>query len=205
MTGVSEGQETARGLLAAALPDRWAHTQGVAAQARTLTALLGAETDTVEAAAWLHDIGYSPDLAITGFHALDGARYLRDRAYPEAEAIGLVAHHSCAMIEAEERALLDVLLQEFPRGDVKDHLLAALTYCDMTTGPTGLPLAVDERLAEIRGRYPAGSVVERAIARAAPLIREQCHSVIVGLAKVRRVAKWVPPSSISAPPSEARQ
>jgi hypothetical protein len=27
-----------------------------------------------EAAAWLHDIGYAPGLAVTGLHALDGAR-----------------------------------------------------------------------------------------------------------------------------------
>ncbi|HEX3192303.1 MAG TPA: hypothetical protein VHS30_21235 [Streptosporangiaceae bacterium] len=32
----------------------------------------------MEAAAWLRDIGYTPGLAVTGLHALDGARYLRD-------------------------------------------------------------------------------------------------------------------------------
>ena len=30
------------------------------------------------AAAWLHDIGYAPAVDDTGFHPLDGARYLRD-------------------------------------------------------------------------------------------------------------------------------
>jgi hypothetical protein len=44
----------------------------------SLTAVLGADTDLLEAAAWLHDIGYAPGLAVTGLHALDGARYLRD-------------------------------------------------------------------------------------------------------------------------------
>jgi hypothetical protein len=28
-------------------------------------------------AAYLHDVGYAPDLVTTGFHLLDGARYLR--------------------------------------------------------------------------------------------------------------------------------
>jgi len=26
----------------------------------------------LEAAAWLHDIGYAPDLVVSGFHPLDG-------------------------------------------------------------------------------------------------------------------------------------
>ena len=34
-------------------------------------------TDDLVAAAWLHDIGYAPELVETGFHPLDGARYLR--------------------------------------------------------------------------------------------------------------------------------
>jgi len=68
----------ARILLADTLPRRWAHVQGVAAQARTLKSSLGADADLVDAAAWLHDIGYLPELAATGLHGLDGARYFRD-------------------------------------------------------------------------------------------------------------------------------
>ena len=64
----------ARTLLADTLPRRWAHVQGVAAQARTLKSSLGADANLVEAAAWLHDIGYLPELAATGLHGLDGAR-----------------------------------------------------------------------------------------------------------------------------------
>ena len=55
-----------------------AHVQGVAARARGLAPVLGADADLLEAAAWLHDIGYAPGLAATGLHQLDGARYLRD-------------------------------------------------------------------------------------------------------------------------------
>ena len=60
------------------MPRRWAHVQGVAARARGLAPVLGADADLLEAAAWLHDIGYAPDLAATGLHQLDGGRYLRD-------------------------------------------------------------------------------------------------------------------------------
>ena len=38
-------------------------SQGVAATARTLTPVLRDDEDLVTAAAWLHDIGYAPDLA----------------------------------------------------------------------------------------------------------------------------------------------
>jgi hypothetical protein len=59
-------------------PRRWAHVQGVAARARNLAAVLGADVDLLEAAVWLHDIRYASGLAVTGLYALDGVRYLRD-------------------------------------------------------------------------------------------------------------------------------
>ncbi len=95
-------------LLQALLPRRWVHVQGVAAQARSLAPVLGADADLLEAAAWLHDIGYAPDLAVTGLHALDGARYLRDAQNADAMRCRLVAHHSNTIVEAEERGLADV-------------------------------------------------------------------------------------------------
>ena len=103
----------ARALLQDPLPRRWAHVQGVAAQARSLAPVLGADADLLEAAAWLHDIGYTPSLAVTGLHALDGARYLREAQHADAMLCRLVAHHSCAVIEAEERGLANVLGLEF--------------------------------------------------------------------------------------------
>ncbi len=53
--------QVARELLEDQLPVRWAHTQRVAAQARSLSPILGSDADLLEAAGWLHDIGYSPD------------------------------------------------------------------------------------------------------------------------------------------------
>ncbi len=125
--------ELARKLLEVPLPRRWAHVQGVAAQARSLAPILGDDADLLEAAAWLHDIGYSPKLADTGFHPLDGARYLRDVEHADLVLCRLVANHSCAIIEADERGLANVLSSEFP---VPAPMLNdALAYCDMTTTP----------------------------------------------------------------------
>ena len=59
----------------------------------------------MEAAAWLHDIGYAPGLALTGLHQLDRARYLRDAQRADAMLCRLVAHHSCAIVEAGDTDL----------------------------------------------------------------------------------------------------
>jgi putative nucleotidyltransferase with HDIG domain len=164
----SWAEHLAQALLQDSLPRRWAHVQGVAAQARSLAPVLGADADLLEAAAWLHDIGYAPDLVVTGLHSLDGARYLRDVQHADAMLCRLVAYHSCAIIEAGERCLADELTLEFE--PAPDHLSSALTYCDMTTSPDGEPVPAERRLAEIRDRYGPGHLVSRSIQRATPMI-----------------------------------
>jgi hypothetical protein len=166
MSQANWAEATARKLLAKPLPRRWAHTQGVAAAARGLAPVLGPDADLMTAAAWLHDIGYAPDVAATGFHPLDGARHLRDNEGASGMLCRLVAHHSCAINEAIERGLACELTAEFQpaRRDLAD----ALIYCDMTTSPDGCSLPVARRLAEIRSRYGPGHLVSRSIARSAP-------------------------------------
>lgn len=129
-------------------------------------------------AAWLHDIGYAPALVDTGFHPIDGARYLRRIGFGNATLWTLVAHDTCAVIEAEERGLADVLTGEFPAGRAAPLLaLSALTYCDMTTGPDGGPYDVDERIDEILTRYGPDDIVHQAISRAAPSLRRHIEEV----------------------------
>ena len=165
----------AQALLQESLPRRWAHVQGVAARARSLDHVLGANADLLEAAAWLHDIGYAPGLAATGFHPLDGARYLRDAQHTDALLCRLVAHHSCAIIEARERGLADVLSFEF---ELAPHFLSCvLTYCDMTTSPDGELVPAGRRLAEIQQRYGPGHLVSRSIQRATPMILRAVEQV----------------------------
>ncbi|MFC5186035.1 HD domain-containing protein [Actinomadura harenae] len=168
-------RELARDHLESPLPRRWAHTQGVAQQARSLVLILGDQADLLEAAAWLHDIGYAPDLAITGFHPLDGARYLRDVQRAEEHLCRLVAHHSCALIEARERGVADLLVDEF--GATPPDLIEALIYCDMTTSPDGDYLPVEQRLAEILSRYGDGHPVTRSITRSSPNLIDAVHRV----------------------------
>jgi len=121
-------EHLARTLLQESLPRRWAHVQGVATRARSLAPVLGTDAGLLEAAGWLHDIGYAPGLAVTGLHALDGARYLRDAQHADAMLCRLVAHHSCAIIEAGERRLADVLGFEFEPAPYV--LSSVLTLCD---------------------------------------------------------------------------
>ena len=156
----------ARVLLEEPLPHRWAHSTGVAVTARALAPVLGPHADAVTAAAWLHDIGYAPVLVGSGFHPLDGARYLRDVQHADPLVCRLVAHHSCAANEAAERGLAADLLGEF-RPASRD-LADALIYCDMTTGPHGQRMIVEQRLTEIGHRYGPDHLVSRAIARSAP-------------------------------------
>lgn len=169
-------EKLARALLKTPLPRRWAHVQGVAAQARSLADMLGQDADLIEAAAWLHDIGYSPELGDTGFHPLDGARYLRDVEHADPMLCRLVAHHSCAVIEAEERGLASVLRAEFE--PVPEYLASALTFCDMTTSPDGQRVPVTDRLHEIHSRYGPSHMVSRSIRRATPMILDAVTSTV---------------------------
>jgi hypothetical protein len=154
--------------------------QGVADTARSLAPILGKNADLLTAAAILHDIGYAPRLATTGFHPLDGARYLRDVEHAQPMLCRLVAHHSCAIIEAGERGLAGQLAREFK--PAPHDLADALIYCDMTTGPDGQRISIEQRLADIRVRYGPADPVTRAIARSAPQLE----------AATRRIARKLP-------------
>ena len=119
--------------LLTSMPNKWAHTREVARHARWVASgIRPDDRDLLVAVAYLHDIGYDERIAVTGFHPLDGARHLRGLGLNELAC--LVAHHTGAHVEADERGLTAELAQ-FPRptGPVAD----ALTYCDVTSGPTG--------------------------------------------------------------------
>jgi putative nucleotidyltransferase with HDIG domain len=164
-TLTDEARRLAEQQLAAALPRRWSHVRAVGTKAEAVASVLPdkQDRDVLIAAAWLHDVGYASDLAATGFHPLDGARWLR-RSGLDDRVVALVAHHSCAQLEADERGLRRELDAEFSRE--RSAVADALWYVDMTTGPDGQDYEVTARLDEIRSRYGPDHVVTRFIARA---------------------------------------
>jgi HD superfamily phosphodiesterase len=168
MPSVADAEELARELLEP-LANRWAHVQAVAARADELTPAIQGddERQLLVVAAWLHDLGYSPALRDTECHQIDGARYLTVEGYPD-RLCALVAHHSAASCEAEERDL-STELEAWPREE--SPVADALWMADMTTGPRGEELAYDERLSEILDRYEPDSIVGRSMRRAEPAIR----------------------------------
>jgi putative nucleotidyltransferase with HDIG domain len=159
----SWARDLARGLLAETLPRRWAHVRGVADRAEQVAASLMLSGEILVAAAWLHDVGYAPDVRDTGFHPLDGAQYLASFGAPE-RVVNLVARHSYAILEAEFRGV-GHRLAAFPDegGAVRD----ALWYCDLTTSPDGEPVGAGERIGEIKERYGPGDIVTRFITEGA--------------------------------------
>lgn len=173
----------AESLLAEPLPRRWQHCLGVAERARTLAPALGDDALLLEAAAVLHDIGYSPDLVKTGLHPLDGARYLRTLPDVDERVIRLVAHHSCAWMEAEARGLREELESEFPRE--REALNDALCYCDMCTTPVGQATNPVDRINEITDRYGDESLIGRFIRRAEPEIIKASARTMVALADAK--------------------
>lgn len=151
---------------------RWQHVQGVAERVRRLNCS-GSSDEALIAAAYLHDIGHAPALIETGLHALDGARHLRRLGVDES-ICRLVAYHSCAQIEAEERNLSSELTEFEP---IVGEAMDILVWGDMTTDHEGRPIAAERRIGEILRRYGPEDPVYRATLRARPLL----------LASVRRV------------------
>jgi predicted hydrolase (HD superfamily) len=176
---IERARDLARLLLAESIPRRWAHSQGVGRKAESVAHLVGDDASTLISAAWLHDVGYAPDVVVTGMHQLDGARYLRDVAKAGDLVCRLVAHHSCALIEGRNRGLSDALVAEFP--PVEGLASEALTYADMTTTPDGEPVEVERRLAEILERYGDGDLVAESIREASPLIIESVRVITAAL------------------------
>jgi hypothetical protein len=77
-----------------------------------------------------------------------------------------VAHHSEARFEIRLRGFAtELAAYEHEQSWVSD----ALTYCDLTTGPTGLPMTFEDRVAEVEQRYQEGEIVD-ALRQATPYL-----------------------------------
>lgn len=141
------------------LPQRLAHVEGVARRAEVVAATVD-DPDMLVAAAWLHDIGYSAELAVTGFHPVDGAMFLRARQAPP-RLCALVAHHSCACVEARRRGV------PLEWEDEQTPLRDALWWADITTSPMGKLVDARDRIAEVCQRYGPDHIVTLSVTEAA--------------------------------------
>ena len=140
--------------LLAGLPDRWQYTIAVAARVEHLTPTVDPDDgDLLRATAWLHDVGYSHDLAVTAFHPLDGARFLDAEGWPP-RLCALVAHHSGARFVARSLGL-DHQLHTYP--DEHSPVTDALAYADQTVGARGEPLPIQDRIADMLLRHGPSS------------------------------------------------
>lgn len=152
---------------------RWLHTQGVVERAREVgRALARPDAEVLVAAAYLHDVGYAPELRKTGLHPLDGARFVRGCG--RERLAGLVAFHGSARAEAIERGLSDELCAFT---DERSMVSRALTYCDLTSDTEGRLVEPAERLAGIRSRYGAGSPEVVALTRSMPALMDDVRMV----------------------------
>ncbi|MBT8165018.1 MAG: HD domain-containing protein [Acidimicrobiia bacterium] len=152
---------------------RWRHSEAVAAVARELASLVPpGDADVLVASAYLHDVGYAPSLAITGFHPLDGARHLRSLG--NARLAGLVAYHTAAREEAELRGLGSAL-SKFD--DERGIVSAALAYCDLTVGPSGERMTPEQRRLDVEARYGKDSPVTASLRSAWPELLKAIEQV----------------------------
>ncbi len=150
------------------------HVQAVAQKAHLIAKILPAgEGETLVASAWLHDLGYAPEVVVTGLHALDGGRWLRDHGWPFRIA-ALVAHHSCALFEAEERGLSAELSMEFEqeRSMTADACVRGHDDRAGRPGPRGHGPAARDPPA-VRPHRPGDQV----LARAEPTLLDAVHRV----------------------------
>ena len=177
-------------------PLRIQHSIAVAAAAIRLADHLDRQDgEELVAAAYLHDIGHSPSLAMTGHHGLNGARHLQGQ-FPE-RIVALVAHHSESRWEAHLRGLTGELA-EYPRE--ASVVADALTYCDMTTGPTGEAMTLTDRLAEIQRRYGRETLTNRSVELSRPCLEaaitrfRQAFPEAPDLSVVQRNAADSPPA-----------
>jgi len=159
---VRDAQTLAQSLLAHD-PVRLEHVRGAALIAGMAAGAMGVEQpETVVAAAWLHDIGYTPSIAHTGFHPLDGALFLAREGWPDSVVL-LVAHHSHAAVIApyygvhHHMAVLD---------HVHGHAEDVITFSDLRAGTDGRGADPRDRIDDMRRRHADRTFVPEEIREA---------------------------------------
>ena len=114
--------------------NRMAHSLAVGRKmsriASKLPGIVNATPDEMFLLGYLHDIGYEIS-SVQENHASDGGELLRGQGY---------------------KYWREVYYHGFMQEEYQSPELVLLNYADMTTGPTGVYLTTDERIADIRER-----------------------------------------------------
>ena len=144
--------------------DRRKHSVAVAQKVASASGVIPpwARPDLLTAAV-LHDIGYGHE--VSGFHPLDGARFLASQGFSSV-VCNLVLNHSASKLEAELREIDMAIYDEFAVDVDLSQIAPVLWWADMTTGPSGQTVTVEERLEEICSRYGPDDLVTKFIGRA---------------------------------------
>jgi hypothetical protein len=144
-------------------PTRLEHVRGAGTVAGMVASALSPhQPEMIIAAAWLHDIGYAPAIARTGFHPVDGALFLAREGWPD-PVVFMVAHHSQAAVLAPYYGVQHhMALLEHVHGVADD----IITFSDLRAGPNGLGAEPRDRVEDMRRRHADSGVVPRAIREA---------------------------------------
>ena len=173
--------------LLSGLGNRWLHILCVVKLAEQIACILPPiEQDLLVSAAYLHDIGYAPSLKKTGFHPIDGARFIEGLG--EYRLATIIAHHSGARFTA---AMLH-MTQELSHFPYKQSLLTrCLNFCDLHSGPSGQPFTLAQRRDDILARYGRNHIVSYSFLASLPSLKNDVSIVQRRLNRYPAISKTV--------------
>jgi hypothetical protein len=134
-------------------------------------------------AAFLHDIGYNPELNKNNFHPLDGAIFAQQSGFSK-PVIAAILFHSEAYetVKKARTDLLDIYETNKPLLDEQDRLFIDLiTYCDVQTSPQGEKISLEERVQDVVNRYGEDHLVSQMMIFCKPKYQNT----------IERVNKWI--------------
>ncbi len=158
-------------LLKSDLNERYKHTLAVSIEMRRCGKLLGFDQDLCEIVGLLHDIGYSNELRISGFHPLDGYNFL---VGIDPDIANMMLYHTSTKEEAE---MLGLSLPPRIRTSTAD----LLSYVDSRIDHLGTNVGFNKRLSSIISRYGSEHRVSIACTKAWDRLRVELHYINAAL------------------------
>jgi HD superfamily phosphodiesterase len=150
-------------MLKSGLKNRYRHTIAVSLLMREKSKEIGLCPIEAEILGLVHDLGYCDDFSITGFHPIDGYRYLIKIDKTIADRMVL---HTSTPEEAELRHIIlpDIIMDDYAK---------LLSYADSRVTGDGRVVSFEERLQDITSRYGNNHLVSIANTKAWKRLKEQ--------------------------------